>query len=218
MKTCPSCQKENPFDSRFCAFCGASMEDGISPVPATYDTLTVEPDSGSSAEALEAVAAPSPAAAPVSAPKPAAMPPVMPAYPPVRPAVPPAYPPAGVYPPQPPFTPLYVVRKPHGGLAIAAFVLSLLAFFCSAMGLFNVFLYVGIALTIGAWATMKPEKGKGLAVAAIVLSALALVSSFIVTAAWFSEYEDNDSSYSNPYDDRYGDLYDDWLFDGNDRI
>ena len=217
MKPCPNCQKENPFDSRFCAWCGASLEETVR--SSSSAPVSSAPESAVSQTAADSPVVlpeqPSPAAAPTP------MPPVMPAYPPVPPA-PLSYPPPAGYPVGQPWDPRFAPRKTNSGLAVAAFVLSLLAFFCCAMGLFNVFLYIGIGLTIAAWATMKPGQGKGLAIAAIVLSAVALLASISITTEWFSE--DYDGDYSTPYDERYDhyndydDLYDDWFYGGNDRI
>lgn len=130
------------------------------------------------------------------------------------------YPPEGhspYYTGDPSFDPAFLGRKPQGGLAIAAFVLSLLAFIFSALGVANIFLYLGIGFTIAAWASMRPYKGKGLAIAAIVLSAVALLTSFAVTASWLDEdsYSDYDDEpyYNDYYDDYYNDYYDDYYSD-----
>lgn len=227
MKNCPNCQKGNPSDSRFCAFCGAAMGEQTVPPQMMPGVQRVEQENTIPAEMPGVMPAPSSVVSTISAPKPAPMPPVMPPHSSVQPAVFSDYPPAPGYPPRSPWTPPYVTGKVHGGLAIAAFVLSLLALICCAAGLFNIFLYIGIALTIAAWATMKPEKKKGLAVAAIVLSAVALVASFSITVEWFTRENDTLFSYSDPYDnappysdpfDDYDDLYDDWPFEENNRI
>ena len=214
MKRCPVCQQDYPDDSRFCGRCGRELPSADKPVvngvPASV-TMTVED-----------------ANAPASLPS---MPPVAPAqpypptaYPPVAPSVPtdpyaaPPVPP--VYPPQPPYAgqgaytpPGYYhmkVKKPQGGLAIAAFVVSLVSLFMIGLGPFNIGLYVGLALTIAAWVTHKPYQGRGLAIAALVLSLVTLLCTVDYSIEMINDVVDPQprSDYDYDYDYDYDDDFD----------
>lgn len=281
MKICPHCQKENAKDSRFCGFCGASLEQAAIPPLAESEPVikaetktpdrtateafaaaeqATEPAEPASIEAFSTEISSSPMITPkkevppesgMSEPSGVPLSAGMPVPPPAQ-SVPAAYaqpqtppyvsaPRTYAQPPTPPYIsapsqpsygqpPVYpaqqhgiyptpVMHKPQGGLAITAFILSLLGLFCCALGLFNIIMYLGIAFTIAAWATMRPYKGKGLAIASIVLSVLALFASISVTAEWFEDDYDysGDRSYYGyyDYDYDYDDDYDD-LFRGGD--
>lgn len=220
MKTCPICQRDNKDESHFCGFCGASLEAMAVPVPVSA------PYAESGREIPAPQPAPEPAVSGVGASAPLQAPPMgsgapaaapFSSMPPVPPASPysPARPP--YTPPQEPYSggyPTPVMHKSQSGLSIAAFVLAMISLFVWVLGPFNVFLYVAISLTIAAWATRKPHQGKGLAIAATVLSALALAITVVYTVRFLAEMDDlydddDDYSYRHGYSDRYD--YDDWL-------
>lgn len=220
MKRCPVCRQDYPDDSRFCGHCGRELSSSDKPVvdgaPAPA-TMTAEN-----------------AGTPVSLPH-------MPTVAPAQPYPPTAYSPVDsfvptdpyavspVYPPQPPYAgqgpyapPGYYpvpVKKSQGGLAIAAFVVSLLSLFMAALGPLNIFLYVGLALTIAAWVTHKPYQGRGLAIAALVLSLVTLFFTVVFSIQIFDEMTDPQPRYDYDYDYDYDDNYDygfDFDFGDND--
>jgi hypothetical protein len=127
-------------------------------------------------------AAPAPGAAPPPAPPPAGYPAA--GYPPPgQPAVPP--PPVGY--PAPTYAPVPgqpVQRPGHGGLAITALVFAVAAGLLFWLPFLGVILaLVGLVLGIIAWATAgKNGRPKGLAIAATIVSTLALLAGVAVTA------------------------------------
>lgn len=153
MKQCPECATAAPSDMRFCSVCGTALRDAPAPVP----NAAVGP--GAPRRAQTATRAPRPAQRPAAAPK----------YP-VQ--LPPSEPQERAYRPAPQYS-SYVHAPASGkvaapgtnGLAIAALVVSLLG----AGWLAVIFGHIARRQC-----RTRPQRGSGVALAALILGYIAL--------------------------------------------
>ncbi|TRW45603.1 OB-fold protein [Georgenia yuyongxinii] len=100
------------------------------------------------------------------------------------------------YVPQPPYPP----QRPGSGMAIAAFVIGLVAFLLAWIPIINVVSIVGgiVAVVLGVIAIRKASRGeaggKGLSIAALVLAALAIIGSILMNMVFGALVNEVDKS------------------------
>lgn len=171
MAVCPNCGANCADGTKFCSSCGGPLpapvqQPAAQPVQPAYQQPATQP-------------APQPAAQPVSQPAPQ---PVI-----IQPAAQPVQP---VY--AQPITQPVVKKEKKNGLCVAGFVLSLVGLACLGITCPIGFLLSLIGLIV---AIAKKQKGKGFAIAGLIISAIIMLSltAFFLSPDWddfTSEFED----------------------------
>ena len=175
MKKCQYCGSENEDTGRFCLNCGAELpQESVAPAQPVVPAQPV------------AAAQPAAPAQPVAPAQPAASQPVQSYQQPVQPVSQ-----APQYTTAAPSASYQSAEPKTNGLCTAGFVVSLLSLFCC-----GITAIIGLILSIcgAVSAGKKGQKGKGLAIAGIIISAILMVGGGIFFlmggAAWMESFSD----------------------------
>ena len=215
MAFCTNCGRQNEDGSKFCMFCGSTIDAMVNTVAAQeQQPVAAAPVQPEPAPAPEPILA-EPVAAPVAAPVTQAVP-VTPA-PVAQPAQVASTPVSGTS----SYAPNYdAATQKTNALCITGMIVSIASVFCCGLTSF-----IGLILSIIGLilAKKKGQKGAGMAIAGIVISAILMILSlvvFVFNGAWvkvMQELNVNPSYYSqatHDYDDDDDD--DDWDDDDDD--